>query len=150
MKHFIVMLLTSVALAQAPPVVNNGFGLPPNGPCTPAVSDFGICVDQQTQTTPPILVWYDNHGNKSPFGGAPLASPNFTGNPTAPTPALGNNTTSIATMAAIQQAIASIPQTGGVKVGTVLTGTLTCTGEAGKSIPSGFSTSCTFTITGMK
>lgn len=35
-------------------------------------------------------------------GGAPTASPAFTGNPTAPTPALGDNDTSIATTAFVQ------------------------------------------------
>lgn len=37
---------------------------------------------------------------------APLASPNFTGVPRAPTPAYGTNTTQLATMAAVQAAIA--------------------------------------------
>ena len=36
---------------------------------------------------------------------APLASPAFTGNPTAPTPALGDNDTSIATTAFVQSAL---------------------------------------------
>jgi hypothetical protein len=40
-------------------------------------------------------------------GGAPLASPAFTGNPTAPTPAAGDNDTSIATTAFVQSAILS-------------------------------------------
>lgn len=38
-------------------------------------------------------------------GGAPSASPVFTGNPTAPTPATGDNDTSIATTAFVQSAI---------------------------------------------
>ena len=37
-----------------------------------------------------------------------LDSPAFTGTPTAPTPSLGDNTTRIATMAAIQAAIAAL------------------------------------------
>lgn len=40
-----------------------------------------------------------------------LASPNFTGTPTAPTPAVGTNTTQIATMAALQSARAAQLQT---------------------------------------
>lgn len=40
-------------------------------------------------------------------GGAPLASPALTGSPTAPTPAPGDNDTSIATTAFVQSAVAS-------------------------------------------
>lgn len=38
---------------------------------------------------------------------APLASPVFTGDPTAPTPALGDNDTSIATTAFVTSAISA-------------------------------------------
>ena len=41
-------------------------------------------------------------------GAAPSASPNLTGVPTAPTAAVGTNTTQVATMAAIQAAIAGL------------------------------------------
>jgi hypothetical protein len=40
-------------------------------------------------------------------GGAPLASPTFNGNPTAPTPVTGNNSTSIATTAFVTAAVAA-------------------------------------------
>lgn len=40
---------------------------------------------------------------------APLASPAFTGNPTAPTATAGDNDTSIATTAFVQTAVASVP-----------------------------------------
>jgi hypothetical protein len=40
---------------------------------------------------------------------APLASPAFTGNPTAPTPAPGDNDTSIATTAFVAAAVGSVP-----------------------------------------
>jgi hypothetical protein len=40
-------------------------------------------------------------------GGAPLASPAFTGSPTAPTPAAGNNSTQIATTAFVAGAVAT-------------------------------------------
>jgi hypothetical protein len=40
---------------------------------------------------------------------APLASPNFTGNPTAPTPAPGDADTSIATTAFVQTALGGVP-----------------------------------------
>lgn len=39
-------------------------------------------------------------------GGAPLASPVFTGNPQAPTPAAGDNDTSVPTTAFVQTAVA--------------------------------------------
>ena len=42
------------------------------------------------------------------LGAAPLASPTFTGVPAAPTPAPGTNTTQLATMAALQAAIAGV------------------------------------------
>lgn len=41
-------------------------------------------------------------------GGAPLDSPAFTGVPTAPTPALGTNTTQIATAALVENAIVNL------------------------------------------
>lgn len=44
----------------------------------------------------------------SPAGYAPLNSPAFTGNPTAPTPAPGDNDTSIATTAFVGAAIAAL------------------------------------------
>jgi hypothetical protein len=43
---------------------------------------------------------------------APLANPGFTGNPTAPTAAPGDNDTSLATTAFVTAAIAAIPPTG--------------------------------------
>lgn len=47
--------------------------------------------------------------------GAPIDSPNFTGNPTAPTPTAGDNDTSIATTAFVQAAVGS----GGFSTGDV-------------------------------
>jgi hypothetical protein len=44
------------------------------------------------------------------IGAAPLASPAFTGNPTAPTPSVGDNDTSIATTAFVQGEKASVIQ----------------------------------------
>lgn len=43
------------------------------------------------------------------LGFATLASPNFTGDPRAPTPSLGDNDTSVATTAFVQSAIATAP-----------------------------------------
>ena len=45
---------------------------------------------------------------RTTLGAAPLASPGFTGTPTAPTAPLGTNTTQVATMAALQAAIANL------------------------------------------
>lgn len=52
---------------------------------------------------------------------APLASPVFTGNPTAPTPTAGDNDTSIATTAFVTGALGSYV----LKAGDTMTGTLT-------------------------
>jgi len=49
---------------------------------------------------------------------APLSSPAFTGNPTAPTQTAGNNSTRIATTAFVQNAVSGGPG-GGVSTGTV-------------------------------
>jgi hypothetical protein len=46
-------------------------------------------------------------GALSNLGGAPLASPTFTGAPAAPTPAVGTNTTQLATAAMVQAEIAN-------------------------------------------
>jgi hypothetical protein len=46
------------------------------------------------------------------LGGAPLASPTFTGDPQAPTPTAGDNDTSIATTAFVVAAIAAVPSGG--------------------------------------
>jgi hypothetical protein len=45
----------------------------------------------------------------SAAGGAALASPHFTGTPTAPTPTVGDNSTALATTAYVTAAIGSIP-----------------------------------------
>src|SRR6185312_7244708 len=62
-------------------------------------------------------------------GYAPLASPAFTGNPTAPTPTVGDNSTSIATTQFVDQAITnaqSSPSLSGTPVApTASPGTLT-------------------------
>ena len=50
------------------------------------------------------------------LGAAPLASPTFTGNPRAPTPSVGDDDTSIATTAFVDDAIADIP--GGLTLAT--------------------------------
>ena len=69
---------------------------------------------------------------------APIASPTFTGNPQAPTPAAGNNTTSVATTAFVTTAIASGGGGGGANViniqtfgGPASSGSFTWTKPAG-------------------
>lgn len=55
------------------------------------------------------------------MGGAPLASPAFTGVPTAPTAAIGTNTTQLATMGALQARIlGTVSQAAGVPTGAIL------------------------------
>jgi hypothetical protein len=73
-------------------------------------------------------------------GGAPLASPAFTGSPTAPTPAPGDNDTSIATTAFVQSAVASGVATGvtsfNSRIGAVLLNLADVTGVGGAPIAS--------------
>lgn len=52
---------------------------------------------------------------------APVASPAFTGNPTAPTPSPGDNDTSIATTAFVQAALAALYPVGSIYTATVST-----------------------------
>jgi hypothetical protein len=59
---------------------------------------------------------------------APLASPALTGTPTAPTPTAGDSSTKIATMAAVQTAVAAVnAQTGALTDVLVSTSTYTVT-----------------------
>ena len=73
-------------------------------------------------------------------GGAPLASPAFTGSPTAPTPAPGDNDTSIATTAFVQSAVAAGVATGvtsfNSRIGAVLLNLGDVTGVGGAPIAS--------------
>lgn len=70
-------------------------------------------------TENPFTSWAAVAAALAPFitvTGAPLASPAFTGNPTAPTPTAGDNDTSIATTAFVTAAVAApqavVPLTG--------------------------------------
>lgn len=54
------------------------------------------------------------------MGGAPIASPTFTGTPAAPTAAVGTNTTQLATMAALRAMIlGTVSQSGGAATGAI-------------------------------
>lgn len=65
------------------------------------------------------------------LGAAPLLSPTLTGTPSAPTAAVGTNTTQLATMAALRaMVLGTVSQTGGAATGAIIEtgGTLTGTG----------------------
>jgi hypothetical protein len=68
-------------------------------------------------------------------GGAPLASPAFTGIPTAPTAALHNSSTDIATTAYVQGELAALPSAGvtsfNTRTGAVVLSTADITGAGG-------------------
>ena len=95
--------------AMAPAVLTVGVGVPgaqgPQGPAGPGVPAGGTAgqfltkIDGTNYNTDWTTV------NLSAY--APLASPAFTGNPTAPTAALGDNDTSLATTAFVQQELLS-------------------------------------------
>ncbi len=62
----------------------------------------GVAVDNVLTSTSTVNALSANMGNTLQIAKAPLASPVFTGDPQAPTPAVGDNDTSIATTAFIQ------------------------------------------------
>lgn len=70
-------------------------------------------------------------GDVTGVGGAPLASPTFSGSPTAPTPGVGDNSTKIATTAFVTTKIGQgyLPLTGGT-----ISGNLTVTGTSSANI----------------
>jgi hypothetical protein len=73
---------------------------------TPIIDDDG------SGTTGTVLdnAWKQElYGQIDAIGGAPINSPAFTGNPTAPTPPPADNDTSIATTAYVQAAIGAVP-----------------------------------------
>lgn len=59
-------------------------------------------------SNPPQVIIFDLYTPFDPSSYAPLASPVFTGNPTAPTPTFGDNDTSIATTAFVQAAVSPV------------------------------------------
>ena len=95
--------------AMAPAVLTVGVGVPgaqgPQGPAGPGVPAGGTAgqylqkIDGTNYNTDWVTL------NLSAY--APLASPAFTGDPTAPTAALGDNDTSLATTAFVQQELLS-------------------------------------------
>jgi hypothetical protein len=68
-------------------------------------------------------------------GGAPLASPAFTGNPTAPTPVTGNSSASIATTAFVMNELATLPAAPvtsfNTRTGAIVLNTADITGAGG-------------------
>ncbi len=95
--------------STAPAVLTIGVGVPgaagPQGPAGPGVPAGGTAgqylqkIDGTNYNTDWVTL------NLSAY--APLNSPAFTGNPTAPTAVLGDNDTSLATTAFVQQELAS-------------------------------------------
>lgn len=82
------------------PVTAGGGNVSNSG--TPTVGQYAKWVDAtHIQGVAPATVLGD-------IGAAPLASPTFTGDPKAPTPTAGDNDTSIATTAFVQNAIGAI------------------------------------------
>lgn len=83
-------------------------------------------------------------------GAAPLASPFFSGVPSSITPPLGTNSQQLATMQALQQALAALPASS-LQVGTVITFTNvneTCPKGGTGNIVAGYTTKgCTVTAT---
>jgi hypothetical protein len=67
--------------------------------------------DPSSALQPVTLQYYNAHLPAPPdlSGYAPIASPNFTGNPTAPTPAPGDNDTTLATTAFVAAALGGVP-----------------------------------------
>jgi hypothetical protein len=68
-------------------------------------------------------------------GGAPIASPAFTGNPTAPTPVTGNSSASVATTAFVMNELATLPvapvTSFNTRTGAVVLNTADITGAGG-------------------
>lgn len=148
MKKLLIVALAVVGFVVgvgASVAVNSGTFWPLNGPCVPNLTAPGICNDEG------ILTWFDTNGKKTAFSAAAGAK----GDPgTAATIAAGTVTTGAPaavknsgtqnaavfdfTIPAGAQGIQGIQGPPGVVVGTVLTGTFSCTNT------------CTFTVTGIK
>lgn len=100
-----------------------------------AASTAGVA-SFNTRTGAVVLTTADVTG----AGGAPLASPAFTGVPTTPTPAPGDNSTKVATTAFVDAAIAALPTAGvssfNTRTGAVTLTTADVTGAGGAPIAS--------------
>lgn len=110
------------ALGQFAPLNSPQFTGYPAGPTAPAGTNSGqlattaFVMAAVAASTTGVATWNGRTGNVTlttadltAAGAAPLLSPVFSGNPTAPTPPLNDNDTSIATTAFVQAAIAAIP-----------------------------------------
>jgi Chaperone of endosialidase len=88
-----------------------------------AVTAMNVVASFNTRKGAVVLTLSDVTG----AGGAPLASPTFSGSPTAPTPGAGDNSTKLATTAFVQSKVSGLylPLTGGtVTGGLTVQGTL--------------------------
>lgn len=142
-----IIAVTVLLLASAP--VNNGFGFPDNGPCTPPLTAPGFCNDSG------VLVSYDVNGKKTPVGAGAKGDPGIPA-----TIAVGSvNSGSAASVtdsgtqsAAVLNFVIPKGDKGdtGLVLGSVLTVTLVCPKGSG-TVQSGFtSTACTIAVTGIK
>jgi len=87
----------------------------------------------------------DDHVHPSDTSRAPLNSPNFTGTPTAPTQAAGNNTTNLATTAFVTTAVAGVLTPALLKANNLsdLTNIATAQANIGLSTKGQFNSACT-------
>lgn len=168
LKNIILILLAVLVVASsfvvgvsASVAVNTGTFWPLNGPCAPNVGSPGLCNDEG------VFTWFDSTGKKTAFsagGVGPQGPPGPTGptgvagpkgdvgatglqgvpgatgplGPVGPVGQTGSVGATGLTGPAGAQGIQGIQGPPGVVVGTVLTGTFSCT------------TTCTFTVTGIK
>jgi hypothetical protein len=77
-------------------------------PAVPAAGTAAPLMDSVAATGAATKYAREDHVHPSDTSRAPLASPVFTGNPTAPTPAPGDNDTSVATTAFVANAVATV------------------------------------------
>lgn len=134
-------VVISVSLFTASVPVNVGLGFGNNGPCTPVIGAPGICNDNDG-----TLTWFDSQGNKTAFGTAQQGPPGPQG-PSGPT---GNQGVQGPMGPQGIQGVQGIQGKPGVIVGNTLTGTLACSPAKGQSVGGGFTTTCTFKITGLQ
>lgn len=143
--------VTVLLLASAP--VNNGFGFPDNGPCTPPLTAPGFCNDSG------VLVSYDTTGKKTPvLNPGPKGDKGDQGlSATVAVGSVSSGSAASVTDSGTQSAAVLnfvIPKGDkgdtGVVLGSVLTVTLVCPKGSG-TVQSGFtSTACTIAVTGIK
>jgi subtilisin-like proprotein convertase family protein len=119
-------LTSSVAVAFTPKVWFNDFR-------TPLLAEY--LVDLEVRVT--------DYADDEIATKAPLADPHFTGTPTAPTPAAGNDSTTLATTAFVTHAVSVGGGGGGGGGGGAFTPTVFTSADPPVAIPDGVSTPAT-------